>query len=524
MCIANSLIISLWSAAVLLLGTAQGFVFIPYVNADALYPLTFVSDVVSMASPFRWIVAPVNGLFPDEIVVLIGKMVGADMGLNFVFYAAVYYVLVFLSATFFLSSCKADVEVACTASAATLILTIFGKSQLDMIAFTMSAPVHHGGVLPIALLVFGLMVREIGDASSRWRRAAAAGLMAAVVFTDIIAIVHIVVPVAALFLLLFLLWHHLRANLAFFVASVLAGSGFGWVARFLLDQLPWIQLGTTEVSRAYFGDGWVDFLREFPAIAVSNLGLIHAAVAAIGLILGPIVAAYELVKLGEMRVEAVGRCLLGMAAIAAIAGPVFAGTFPNMGATIIRYQVPGLILPVLWVCWVVITYIIKLASGRLIITTLVALGAFGSLAQELGGNGFDASDFLRDYKARARELQPIGADLILAEYWDAKPLHMVSKLPICEATPNGNVYPWITNLGWCDNAFGAWRENRGIVLIGGAQSEPSEIVTTYGQPTRRIFVSGSHFLIYSWSEQLQERVKASICNAYASFPIKPTYC
>ena len=82
----------------------------------------------------------------------------------------------------------------------------------------------------------------------------------------------------------------------------------------------------------------------------------------------------------------------------------------------------------------------------------------------------------------------------------------------------------MTNLGWCDNGFGVWRGNRGIVLIGGAQSKPTEIIIGYGSPMGWIFVGGSQFLIYSWSEQFQERIKGSICNAYGSFPVKPAYC
>ena len=515
------LTISLWSAAIAFLGIVQGFLFLPHVNADALWPLTFVSDLVSGVTPFHWIIGPANGLFPDDAIVLVGKMLGADMGLNFVFYATVYYILVFLSSTFFLLSCKAGVEVACTASAATLILSIFGKSELDGIAYTMSTPVHHAGVLPIALLVFGLMVRETAGVLSSWSRVVAAGLVAAVVFSDIIAVVQIVLPVAAL-LLLFLLRHQLRANLALFVGYVVTGALSGAVARALVDKLPWVQHGTTGVSFARLGGGWVDFLYALPSIAENNLGLVHAAVAAVGLILGPMAVVRDILKRKEWRADVVGRSLLSLATVASITGPLAAGTFPGTGDAIIRYQIPGLILSVLWVCWVAISGMMK--SGRLIVTAVLVVGAFGALAQHVVRYGLDASEFLADYKTQAQEIEGIGADLILAEYWDAKPLHVVSHLPICGATTNGDVYAWATNLGWCDSGFGVWRENRGILLIGGAQSSPVEIMNVYGPPTGRILVSHSQFLIYPWSEQLQEQVKRSICNAYVSFTVKPVDC
>jgi hypothetical protein len=164
------------------------------------------------------------------------------------------------------------------------------------------------------------------------------------------------------------------------------------------------------------------------------------------------------------------------------------------------------------------------APQRLIVAAAVVLGAFVSLAQHLVANGIRASDFLADYKAQAQELKGIGADLILAEYWDAKPLHIVSDLPICGANYTGGVYAWATNLGWCDNGFGVWRQNQGILLVGGTELDPEEIINTYGPPAGRILVSHSQYLIYPWSEQLQEQVKRSICNAYLSFPVKPVDC
>jgi hypothetical protein len=525
MCFRNTLTISLWSATILTLGIFEGFIFLPYVNADALYPLTFVSDVASMASPFRWFIAPVNGMFPDDAIVLVGKMIGADRGLNFVFYAGVYYLSVFLSAVFFLSSCRAGLEAACISSAATLILSIFVKSQLDRISFSMSAPVHHAGVLPIALLVFGLLVREAEAKPLRQSRLVAAALVAVVVFSDIIAIVQIVIPVAMLSLLL-LLRRQLRTGLVLFVFCITTAAVLGWAARFAVDLLPWIRLGMTGVSLARFGDGWLDFIRAFPSVAWKNLGPFHATVAAVGLILGSLAAARDVLTRAEWRVEVVGRILLTLAAVAAISGPVIAGSYPRMGETIIRYQIPGLILPALWLCWGIVSGAMKLRPplGRLTVTITVVFSALASGAKDLARYRLDASDFLTDYQLQAQELQGIGAALILAEYWDAKPLHNVSRLPICGATRDGNVYAWITNLGWCDNGFDEFRQNRGVVLIGGAQSDAAEIIVAYGHPTRSVFVGGSRFLIYPWSQELEERIKSSICNAYGSFSVKPAYC
>jgi hypothetical protein len=193
-----------------------------------------------------------------------------------------------------------------------------------------------------------------------------------------------------------------------------------------------------------------------------------------------------------------------------------------MGDTIIRYQIPGLILSVLWVCWVAISGIMK--SRRRIVTAVLVVGALGSLAQHVVRYRLDASDFLADYNTQAQELEGIGADLILAEYWDAKPLHNVSHLPICGATSGGDVYAWATNLGWCDNGFDSWRRKHGVAMIGGVESNPTEIINAYGPPNERLALGRSQFLIYSWSEQIQEKVKESICNAYVSFSTKPTYC
>src|SRR4051812_28918789 len=57
--------LSLWTALILLLAILQGFAIIPSVNADALYSLTFVSEIFSSSSPFVWFIQPANGFFPD---------------------------------------------------------------------------------------------------------------------------------------------------------------------------------------------------------------------------------------------------------------------------------------------------------------------------------------------------------------------------------------------------------------------------------------------------------------------------
>src|SRR5689334_8251617 len=83
------------------------------VNADALYSLTFVSEIFSSSSPFVWFIQPANGFFPDVFIVFMGKILGINMGGNFIFYSSVYYVLLFLASTFLLTMCGTDVGNAC---------------------------------------------------------------------------------------------------------------------------------------------------------------------------------------------------------------------------------------------------------------------------------------------------------------------------------------------------------------------------------------------------------------------------
>jgi len=379
-------------------------------------------------------------------------------------------------------------------------------------------------VLPVALTVFGLMVQDTAGAGTWTSRVLAGVLIAAVTSSDFIAIVQIVSPAVVLSILLFWIGHKHRRDSAIFVTYLITGTILGLVAHYLLDRL-WIPHGILGLSLTHFGEGWFEFLYLLPRIGL-DLGLLHCFIVALGLMLGALLLARDAVKHREWRPDTVGRSLLTLAAFAALIGPVAAGTSLNMGLAVIRHQLPALFFPALWVCWSAVSVArntFPLWAPR-VLMGLVIVSALGSLFQRVMQYPLDTSNFLKAYKREAEALTGMGADIVLAEYWDAKPLHMVSHLPICGATREGIVYAWITNLGWCDRAFVAWRKNRGPLLIGGYQSLPLEITKLYGMPAQRLKLREGQFLLYTWSDELQEQVRISLCNAYHSISAKPAYC
>ena len=254
--------------------------------------------------------------------------------------------------------------------------------------------------------------------------------------------------------------------------------------------------------------------------------MLHCLIVALGLMLGTAFLAHDAVKRGEWRPDIVGRNLLTLSAFAALVAPLAAGTSSKMDFHVIRHQLPAVFFPALWVCWSAVSLATDMFSRRWrrVLIALVLFSALGSFLQRVVQYPLDTSNFLDAYKREAEELNGIGADIVLAEYWDAKPLHMVSQLPICGATREGIVYAWITNLGWCDRAFDAWRRNRGTVLIGGYRSLPIEIVKLYGRPAGLLELGQGQFLLYTWSRQLQERISTSICDAYNSVSLQSAHC
>lgn len=455
--------------SIFILGFIEGRFFRSDANADAFYAYAFVQDLFESSGSFEWFVQPANGLIPDLLLTSVLFAAGIAIEDFFPIYSACYFALLFVSILFLVLTAGERLRTATSISAATLLVATFSNRGVDGLDFEMAAPAHHAGVLPLMFVSFGLVLRFLESRPMAWPLALALLTVAAAV-SDPIFLLQVVLPIVLLLCLLTLTEGAAQRGLHMLFALALSANALvGLALRDLLDLVPGLQHGILGVKPQNLLDASASFVEAFPA-------------------------------------------LLTFSVCAALLGPVFAGTFSEDG--IVRQQIPGFVIPVLGAIWFTAIFLQR-AVSKGIVDSLVAFGILSILAWAcLDIARLELRDALEDYKTDSRILAEYEPGLVLAQYWGAKPLRSVSDLPVCGTTNTGSVYPWITNLGWCHDAFLDWRFFRKPFAVGGRLIWQDGVLRDFGTPDEEIETGSGKFFLFHWSAASEERIRNALCYAY----------
>lgn len=223
------------------IGIAQGLALLPHANADDVYALAFVSDVISGQDPIYWTVGSHNSFIPDKIIVALGYLLGFDGGANLVFFAAVYYFLLFVAIVFFVRSMNFDSANAALIGAFVIIFCGFYDPKHAALAQLFVTACIHNGVLPFALFIFGLVVRFVYVDDRQGLAWLALWLTTLIVFSDAIAIVQIVVPALAVLLIVVVMQRPQRKPAAAMALALIIGTAAGVALQSFLSEFKSIQ-------------------------------------------------------------------------------------------------------------------------------------------------------------------------------------------------------------------------------------------------------------------------------------------
>ena len=488
----------LWLPLIIIAACVQGIVFLPGVNADDLYALAFVSDLISGTAPVRWYITPADGFFPDLLIVTAGYLLGFDQAANFLFFVVVYHLLLFASIMFFLRSCDLDRSTSGLVAAVTSLLVAFVDPNHSALARLLAYPAMHNGVLPIALFIFGIITQEIKRPQVRSRAILLFALTALIVMSDFVAIVQIVAPV--IFVLGVLAWQRPSERVRYMIVTVAGGALAGWAMRYSINMLPQIKHGTTGMKFSNSIHALVFYVHSFPSIVGEAIGWLRGGLFLTGLGAGFVVTARWLTGRDDHAIP-----LLTLSAIAALLGPLLAGTF--IDPALLRQQIPAYALPIVIVVWLVAA---KFPVTRPYLAAAAFLLAGSIIAKLIISNNDGYSNYLRAHRDTLEGLKDV--DFVMAEYWDAKPLYLASdrKLPVCGTVDDGGVYPWITNLGWCVKGLEAWNARKGSMAIGGQRISTEKVIRKYGHPDRTVRVAERDFLIYGWTLERANKLHNAI--------------
>lgn len=482
-------------------------------NADSLYPLVFVTDLFENDGRFDWFVTPANGFFPDILIVMAGYAIGAVAEQNFVFFNIAYYALLFLSGVYFLAAAEARVWLCALVSLTAVLTVAFVSDHFTTFNFSVESPAHHSGMAPVALVGMGLALRAIGAPDRRWPAPALGLLLLPATFSDTLAVVQLAAPVIAVACVR-LIRSQTRAErwalarLALFAAL---GGAVGMAAQNLFELLPHIDRGAPWIPLDRMWDSIVTFVTAIPELAGAHIGYAHFAATVVGLAIG----LWTLPRLFRREVSpwTIGVSLLTASALLAIWAPVVLGTWTN--PNVIRQQSTGFMLPVFVLVWGGYGFLVRRWGAipvSAIATGIAGLAVALQLVQASDSRAEGSSlDFHREMAKAISEHDP---GLVFVHYWEAKPLWYVARTPVCSVNEFIAKFAWITNIGWCLDAYDAWHAAQTPFVVGGRYISEEIVKINFGEPDARFFVDWIPFYVYEWTETLDGKVLKIICDNY----------
>lgn len=437
-------------------------------NADGIYPLVFVRD--RLAHGFgggRWIVPPASGFVPDLVLTFLGLALGFDGYRNVAFVYAGFCVALALAGAFFLRAAGLRRESSLAAAVVSVALLVLcqlrpqeGLSRLYL------SPAHHQLALPFALAGFALLF-----IAKPWARAALLPLTALGVVSDPILVTELALPAAGLCIVT------RREPLG--TAAVIVGAGFGLTLRPLLERALNFEHGTygSHVTAAGVARSFAAFFGGLPGFLAASspwrgtLGLV--ALAALAML-----SRHSRLALAAVLVTACG-----------VLGPLVSGTYTE--PSFFRQQLPLFFVPGLAAAGIAAERLSSLRLGA-----AACLATLASVATSAARLPHELPFQYRHAELLAR-LQWRGVSGVAAEYWEAKPLVLLSdfRLPVCSISTGLRPYAWSTNLLWCD-FLRVRPSSKGPFAVVGERLTESRVLAEFGSPFASEDVAGFRVWYY----------------------------
>lgn len=474
-------------------------------NSDALQLTVFYDDFFS-GGKLNWVLTPASGAFPDHILAFIAYIAGFRADQHLAIYSVMYYVLIFVCGIYFSQQITKRIYDSIVCSFLTIFIVAFLDHHISLFNWTIVSEAHHGGIIPLALIAFGLVLSSVSRGVSFWRSLFLFLVVGAAVFSDTIAVVQIAAPVVFVMLIsiIFKRQREEFLNLGAILFLTISGATIGYLAQSIFNYLSFVSLGPIGRGYVSWNAAFLAFLQNIHYIARDGLGYTLTLIFISGFAISAAQTYFSLIR---HRTMPVAPALVFVAASASLLAPLVIGNWFSIA--FIRQQLVGYYVPAL--------YGISLFAARsplitnaFSVATVIACALFLATAGDVSDNGFKDQ-----YVRAATIINSQGPVLVLAEYWDAKPLHLYGAKRICSATSQGDIFPWITNVAWCEPGLLDVANGKGDVWIGGKKADIDVISQERGKPREVRSFDEFRFAIYS-AESIANHVKISTCAAIAA--------
>jgi hypothetical protein len=449
-------------------------------NADAIYPLTFALDRARHGFGTRWIVPPANCLFPDVLCAALGLAFGFGGYANVVFFYICFCLALTFAAAIFLWGHGLEPRKALTAAAAGVAMFVLLKSEGGLTRLYLS-PAHHQSALIFVLAGCGLFAR-----GSRRENRALIPLLALGVASDPVLTTQLTLPALA-----FSLLTRSRGQGSLCIAI---GTALGVGMRPLLAALLDFEHGT-------FGSNIsIEAALRSSQLFIEKFGQMLADASSFRGYTG--VFAFLLLLVFVRRSQL---ALLGvLVTLCAVLGPILSGIWTE--PAYFRQQLPLFLVPQLTALGLAWQWKPSIGAQETQARAwqpvwqpaVAALAVLGSIVLSVASMP-PRTPFLAEHAALLRELEQRHVSAVAAEYWEAKPLALLSafELPVCPISLEIQPYAWSTNRHWCD-FLNSPKRRPGRFAVVGERLKEDQVVKTLGAPLASEKLAG--FPVWYYSE------------------------
>jgi hypothetical protein len=498
-----------WAIAIVILVAMTRLIQFHAANADELASLTLIGELWQSSAPFRWMLQPANGAFPDLLIAAAIYTAGFEGVLYYIIYAGIYAVLLFVLTAVILQYAGLEKTTAWTGAVFSVLLIGVIDSAHPYIHQLIFLPTGHGGVVPMALLCFAMVTHSIQ------RKAPAVTvlfvLVAVATFSDMLTVPHLVLPVVATTILVGWQRPDLGRIATVIVLTFIGAAIAGMAIYFAIPVTGVFDNGTLGLRPFLMLSAVTAYVRTLPQ-TISIVGYPRGILVVAGMVIGIVVTIRSVFT--RRVVDNLPIVLMTFSGLGGLLGTIAVGAY--MEPALMRQQLPFFSMPIIVLIWA----LCRTLRGHIQFLSPIAAALAIYLFSQSAASAWHKSLALNpSYVRIADALASIQADLVLANYWDTKPIYLASDrhLMTCAVTEAGFPYIWVTNFGWCTEGLKRWSKRRNWLVIDTNLSDREKLIAKYGSPDHEEELAGHRALLYAWSADRETLVHGIVCNAVGRF-------
>lgn len=502
-----------WAIAIMFLAAMTRLMQFQGANADELASLTLIGELWQNSAPFRWMLQPANGTFPDLLMAGVIYAGGIEGVLYFIIYAGIYAVLLFVLIAVVLQ--YAGLEGATVWIAAIFSVLLIGviDPTHHYIHELIFLPTGHGGVVLMALLCFAIVTHSIQ------RMAPAVVVLFALVvvgtFSDLLTVPQIVLPVVATTILVRWQQPDLRRITVVIVLTFIGGAIAGVAIYRAIPLTGVFDNGRLILRPSAVLSNISAYLRTLPQ-TILIVGYPRGMLIVAGIGIGIVVTIRSIFM--RRVVDNLPIVLMTFSGLAGLFGTIVIAT--QFEPALMRQQLTFFSMPIIVLIWALCR---TLREHTRFMSPVAAVSVIYLFSQSAAAAWHKPLVLNPSYVRIADMLAQIQADLTLANYWDTKPIYLASerRLMACAVTEHGFPYVWVTNFGWCTEGLDRWSKRRNWLVVDTNRGDREKFIAKYGPADRETDLAGHRALLYAWSADREALVRGIICSAVGRFKRVP---